>query len=78
MRKHLAKLQGQRAIAAREVLELVGVAEELQHNIQKAGSSLKVGEACESVFVLQSLEEVLDFDACQQRARHAAKAFSRA
>ena len=33
MRKHLAKLQGQRAIAAREVLELVGVAEELQPSV---------------------------------------------
>ena len=33
MRKHLAKLQGQRAIAAREVLELVGVAEELQQTV---------------------------------------------
>ena len=41
------------------------MAEELQHNIQKAGSSLKVGEACESIFMLQSLKEVLDFDACQ-------------
>ena len=33
MRKHLGKLQGQRAIAAREVLELVGVAEELQQTV---------------------------------------------
>ena len=54
------------------------MAEELQHNIQEASSSLKVGEACESVLMLQSLKEVLDFDACQQRARLAAKAFSRA
>jgi len=33
MRKHLAKLQGQRVVAAREVLELVGVAEELQPSV---------------------------------------------
>ena len=33
MRKHLAKLQGQRVVAAREVLELVGVAEELQQTV---------------------------------------------
>ena len=33
VRKNLAKLQGQRVVAAREVLELVGVAEELQQTV---------------------------------------------
>ena len=33
MRRNLAKLQGQRVVAAREVLELVGVAEELQPSV---------------------------------------------
>jgi len=33
MREHLAKLQGHRFVAAREVLELVGVAEELQPSV---------------------------------------------